>query len=933
VLALFVPVQIQANTFVIKEWQETYTLVPFTQIAADNIGEITAENIDRHLRNVPFQQLGQQDFTLEANQYYWGKLVLQNNLPDAARYKEWILDISYSLTEFEIFFQAPDGRYHHQLNGLFRSHQLKDFVPILEGSFTKIILPPKQNITIYIRAKSSRKSIPPDFEVDIQHITSFYEQLQTDRRNHAFFLGFIVMALLFNIILYFFGRDKSFIFYSIYLLALIIYASFSTGDLADWLEPTLFPNHPEYNYLGKLFIYIGLMAYIAFMRSFLKLNELLPKWDVFFKGLFWIGLPWLVVDFIVCVQSGFSYVDADPITFVYILLFFFSNLVFICYLAKTRDKKAYFIIAGIVLWFGGTILTVISWLQTPAFALIYLKIGSIFEIIAFSLGLAYRQREHVKDKQKAYFQLEKSKMLQEQEQAETQRLKELEELKSNLYTNITHEFRTPLTVIQGMAEQIKHSNYAQETQLIRRNSKNLLQLVNQLLDLSKLESGKLALNMVQGNIIPYLRYISESFQSFAANKNIQFNITTVPTELVMDYDEEKLLNILSNLLFNAIKFTPENGQVQMQVNIVETDKKHLQILVTDTGIGIPEQQLPYIFDRFYQVEGGNTRKAIGTGIGLSITQELIQLLNGRIQVKSKINQGTTFEVLLPITNKASVYNKTYDRQASELVPELSLATVTETANLIADKELPLLLLIEDNEDVLHYLIACLKGNYQIITALNGQQGLDTALSRIPDLIISDVMMPEMGGYEVCARLKAIDTSCHIPIILLTAKVDQAAKIEGLKQGADAYLAKPFDQEELEVRIAQLLNQRKKLQAYYAQHITASHLAPLPIEDTFIQKVIDLIEKDLSANLPLEELYQALNKSQSQVYRKIKAVTGYSTTIFIRRIRLKNAYRLLTTTNLSVSEIAYKVGFNDPSFFSSSFSEVFGQSPRNIRAKQ
>lgn len=516
-------------------------------------------------------------------------------------------------------------------------------------------------------------------------------------------------------------------------------------------------------------------------------------------------------------------------------------------------------------------------------------------------------------------------------EAETQRLLELDQVKTQLYTNITHEFRTPLTVIQGMAEQIKQTQYAQETQLIRRNSKNLLQLINQLLDLSKLEAGKLQLDMIQGDIIPYLRYVSESFQSFAAHKNINFSFKTVPTELVMDYDEEKILNILSNLLFNAIKFTPENGQVALSVEVIETDKKYLQIFVKDTGIGISAKQLPFIFDRFYQVESGNTRKQTGTGIGLSITYELVQLLKGQLEVKSQLNQGAIFEMTLPITNLAALETKIYESKISSLsLPEQSLATVTETANLIAEKEQPLLLLIEDNEDVLYYLIACLKGNYRIVTAINGEQGVQTAMEQIPDLIISDVMMPEMDGYEVCTALKEKETTSHIPIILLTAKVDQASKLEGFRQGADAYLPKPFNQEELATRILQLLKQRQQLKTYYSQLDTET--TQTQVQDPFIQKVIDLVEKDLVMDLPPAKLAQLLTISQSQVYRKIKGVTGYSTTIFIRRIRLKNAHRLLKTTGLSISEICYATGFNDPAFFSRSFSEVFGQAPSEFRQK-
>ncbi len=900
---------------------------------------IPTENIANQLLELPFQKLGQQDFTLEANQYYWAKIDLQNNLPDAAKYKEWILDMSYSLTEFDVFFQTPDGIYQHQLNGIFRPHQLKDFVPTLEGSFTRIILPTNKIITVYFRGKSSRAAIRPNFRMDLQHITSFYEQLQTDKRNHAFFIGFIMMMLLYNVMLYFFGRDKSFIFYSIYLLTLIIYASYSTGDLADWLEPTFFPNHPEYSYLGKLVIYLGLMAYIAFMRSFLKLDQLLPKWELFFKGLFWIGLPWMVVDFIVILQSGFSYVTADPITFVYILLFFFSNLLFIYHLAKTKDKKGYFIIVGIIVWFGGAILTMISWLQSPAFALIYLKVGSILEIIAFSLGLAYRQKEHIKDKQKAYFQLEKNQLLQEQELAEVQRLKELDELKSNLYTNITHEFRTPLTVIMGMNENIR--GHEHERKLIRRNSKNLLQLINQLLDLSKVESANLELHKIKGDIVKYIQYLTESFQSLATDKGIQLVFYSEVDSQIMDYDEIKIQHIIYNLLSNAIKFTDEQGKIILHLQTISVDNHpHLKIKITDTGIGIPADLVAHIFDRFYQVDNTLTRRGEGTGIGLALVKELVQLMEGSIEVKSKEGKGTEFVINLRIVDELTVANLVETPNtvsatlpmSPPLEPIIGVETIVET-----ESTLPILLIIEDNRDVTNYIQSILQNDYTIRTAENGQLGIDTAIEILPDIIISDVMMPLKNGYEVCETLKLDERTSHIPIVLLTAKAGQTAKMEGLKHGADAYLTKPFHKDELMIRLEKLVAIRQNLQKRYAQFMTPTEpilvKESLLLEDAFLAKLKAIVTQNFENNqFGVPDLGAAMGMSKMQIYRKLKALTNESPSAFIRSIRLQKGKELLETSKLTISEIAYNIGFSDPNYFSKTFQQEFGKSPRNFRIK-
>ena len=936
---LFFSKKIQADTFILKEWQETYHLLPFTQIAEDRLEDVSLENINSQLAQISFQQLGQQDFQLVANQYYWGKITLQNSLLNAARFEEWILDMSYSLTEYEVFIQTPDGDFQHQLNGIFRSHQLKDFVPKIEGSFTRIILPPHQSITLYFRGKSSRAAIHPNFRVRMQHITSFYKRLQIEKRNHAFFIGFIVMMLLYNIILYFFGRDNSFIFYSIYLFTVIIYASYSTGDLADWLEPTFYPNHPEYSYLGKLVIYIGLMAYIAFMRNFLKLNELLPKWDRFFKGLFWIGLPWLVVDLITIIQSGFSYVDADPITLVYILLFFFSNLIFIYQLYKTKDRKAYFIIAGIVVWFGGAILTLISWVQTPAFALVYLKIGSILEIIAFSLGLAYRQRENVKAKQQAYFQLEKSKMVQEQEQAEAQRLKELDELKSNLYTNITHEFRTPLTVIMGVNENI--SGHEEERKLIRRNSKNLLQLINQLLDLSKVESANLELHKIKGDIVNYLHYLTESFQSMATDKGIQLVFYAEVDSQIMDYDEIKIQHIIYNLLSNALKFTDEKGKVIVHVQkIVVDDLPHLKIKILDTGIGIPTDLIPHIFDRFYQVDNTLTRKGEGTGIGLALVKELVTLMEGNIEVQSEDGKGSQFIICLPIVDelkttqsvpKLTIKTNKLESIAIETTQD-SIFEVAPSFSTYTNVEQPILLIIEDNKDVTSYIQSILKKEYAIHTASNGQLGIEKAIETLPDIIISDVMMPIKNGYEVCETLKEDERTSHIPIILLTAKAEQADKLAGLKYGADAYLTKPFDKEELIIRLEKLVTLRKKLQERFANPSVLPLTSPIEQQQAIFLKKLDtiVVEQLNNAAFSVPELAKSCQMSQTQVYRKLKALMGKTPSQFIRSIRLKKGKELLENSDWNIAEIAYEVGFTDPNYFSRTFQQEFGVSPRDFR---
>ena len=548
------------------------------------------------------------------------------------------------------------------------------------------------------------------------------------------------------------------------------------------------------------------------------------------------------------------------------------------------------------------------------------------------LGLAYFFYAY----QRRRWQLQTKLQLKEQEAI---KLKELDLAKTRLYANITHEFRTPLTIISGMASQVREEPQKwleRGTEMIERNTKGLLNLVNQMLDLSKLESGKLKLHLVQGNIIPYLRYIMESFQSYADTKALQLHFISDEEEVIMDYDPDKLLQIISNLLSNAIKFTPDGGQIYLQVAMQQyLSKPHLQIKVKDTGIGISEDQLEKLFERFYQVDASTTRVGEGTGIGLTLTRELVQLLDGAINVASKPQNGSTFTVLLPIRNNAP-FTDLDQKKVDILTTNYSAALRPIESTLITEdgtSNLPPLLLVEDNPDVIQYLIACLEGHYQILEARDGEEGIAMAIKHVPDIIISDVMMPKKDGFEVCDTLKQDERTSHIPIILLTAKADVASRLEGLKRGADAYLAKPFDKAELFIRLEQLIELRQKLQKRYTgPEWNLNQESPeTKTEDAFLIKVRQVIESHLDdSEFTIHQLCKAINLSRTQVHQKIKHLTGRSTSLYVRYVRLQKAYQLLKNRELNISEVAYEVGFKDPNYFTRVFTEEFGASPTRTR---
>ena len=462
-------------------------------------------------------------------------------------------------------------------------------------------------------------------------------------------------------------------------------------------------------------------------------------------------------------------------------------------------------------------------------------------------------------------------------------------------------------------------------------------------DLSKLESSSRSIHWQQGNIVAYLRYLQESFHSLAAIKHIDFQFHTDKEECYMDYDLEKMQNIVANLISNAIKYTPKAGTVILSLNTEGTsrnsrERRHFTLTVSDTGIGIAADKLPYIFDRFYQVDDSHTRHAEGTGIGLALTKELILLLGGTISVDSMVGQGSTFVVILPMTQNAEMMGTELFTpiESAYLIPEnidfegTKPVILTEKGKI----EKPLVLIVEDNLDVVRYLQICLQNDYRLDSAADGVQGLAKTLELIPDLVISDVMMPEMDGYELCQHVKSNIQTSHIPIVLLTAKGDMDSKVEGLAFGADEYLAKPFEERELKARLKNLLQLRISLQERYR----AVAFAPptldnrVTLDELFVKDIKAFIESHLDdTDLDVHILEKQFGMSRTKLHRKLAALTDMSATEFIRFIRLTKARDMLRhEKDKTISEVAFAVGFTSLSYFARRFTALFGKSPTDWR---
>lgn len=524
------------------------------------------------------------------------------------------------------------------------------------------------------------------------------------------------------------------------------------------------------------------------------------------------------------------------------------------------------------------------------------------------------------------------------EHMETDRIRELDESKTKLYTNITHEFRTPLTIITGMNDLIRSDpdKWLREgSEKIERNAGILLNLVNQMLDLSRLESGNMPVRMIRGDINTYIRYIVELFQSMAALSRISLNYSPRESVLVIDYEPEKLLQIISNLVSNALKFTQPTGRVE--VSSALRDDGWLEIRVSDTGQGIPENHLPYIFDRFYRVDEYNTNSSVGSGLGLSLTRELVKLLGGTIVAGSIYGEGTEFVINLPVTHDAPLQETpALHEMKGGILSYLQTGRRSDALSQALNHkhyEKPLLLVVDDNADVVYYLISLLERNFDLIVASNGKEGIMKAVEFVPDIILSDVMMPVMDGISMLDTVKNDFRTSHIPVVLLTAKADIASRLEGLERGADAYITKPFNREELKVQLRALISQRIKLQERYAGFgtLVLTEDKDFHYEDTFMRRIREIMLVNLGdEGFDIHRLSNEMAMSRTQLYRKFRSLTNMTITEYLRSLRLHRAKELLHDSLLTVAETAYRTGFKNVSHFSRVFKREFGENPSALR---
>ena len=510
-------------------------------------------------------------------------------------------------------------------------------------------------------------------------------------------------------------------------------------------------------------------------------------------------------------------------------------------------------------------------------------------------------------------------------------LKELDEVKSRFFANLSHEFRTPLTLIIGpleeMIEQAKEARDEEALQRVLRNANHLLNLNEQLLDLARIESGVLQVDPVRGRVISFVGGIAESFRVLAERKGLDFGVSLEGDGLEVGFDADKLEKVLNNLLSNAVKYTGTGGKVE----VIAKAGSQLDLEVSDSGQGIPPDELERIFDRYFRLEHHLEKGVKGVGIGLSLSRELVELMGGRIQVDSEIGEGSRFRIELPFLEGGVSANESKSLRSGLVIQrEKDIDLASPGTVDPEDGELPQLLIVDDHEDIRAFICQQFEGSYAIREAANGQQALESALEEPPDLVISDLMMPVMDGIDLCKALKSDVRTSHVPVIMLTALATVESRIEGLETGADDYLNKPFNAQELKVRVRNLVERHRRLQEHFAARLKEGEEEKevLPSsEQVFYSRVESFILAHLdSSDLTVEGLSDELALSRVQLFRKVKAITGRSPSQLIREIRLRKAAEILKMKTGNVSEAMFAAGFDNPSYFAKVFREQYGCTP-------
>ena len=907
-----------------------------TEIYADATNTLMLEEVEKQAF-LPLSAVERFDYS----QTYWLRFSIRNKSGKSQllRYPLAVLD-SNNLGRarvpvlFAKLYKYPGGNRMRIKNaGRLSSSWNASFFP--HQQYFELNLRENEIATYYLRLRYDWRDFGSEHRIKpmlisaegFQEQEQVYQQASQSTRMFRFaFLAIALMISLINLAQFFLNRDKAYLMYACYTFGLFCLYALKYEEALAFQNRLFFGRYFAgiYDYLDILFFQSVFFSQFLFYRYFFNTKQNYPAFDRRIVFGLRLLLAVLLIDLLSCMLFGNSSTFGIIHTLLPLLLLpYVLYLIYTVYTFQTR-LSAIIVTGSLLLILASSLGIIAQFFPKDLLAQLpplfheadnYSPIGAVMEFILFSVALGYRVG------------------IVESKNMELENAKQIAELRKQLYTDITHEFRTPLTLIISPLQEMLNGTFKGNVQhyrkLMLRNAERLLELINQLLDLSKLEAGELRLQASQSDLVQFVRVLAMSFESLAVRKQIELQLD-LPNEPVQAwFDRDKMQKVLSNLLSNAFKFTSEEGRVVLRLRVEEGQAK---LSLQDTGIGIPAAQVPHIFKRFYQVENGETAQYEGSGIGLALTKEIVELHRGTISVSSQENEGTRFELSFPIGEE-------HLSESEKVFLQIEAPSSTEKSSIPAastnDKR-PILLVVEDNTDVRQYVVEQLEEQYQVLEAEHGKTGLELALQHIPDLIISDVMMPEMDGIELCQKLKTNEKTSHIPIIMLTAKADKSDRLEGLNTGADDYLTKPFDAQELRIRAKNLVEQRRQLVERFSKigSVAVKPMKPVSPEEIFLQKAVDAVKAHLEdEEFGVVELANAMLMSRYQLHRKIKALTDKSPSVFIRTLRLQEAKKLLQQGEYNVSEVAFRLGFNSLAYFSKCFAQEFGQPPSTFIASR
>ncbi|MBX2874973.1 MAG: response regulator [Saprospiraceae bacterium] len=881
---------------------------------------------------------------LEVGIAYWGKLALitKDDLPGWALHFEdkMIGPPAWTKSNGKVDVWAYRGHelLFHKKTGV--EYPKRDRDKATNWVLNQVALdqiPVETPLTLILRVEGNSIGYPAYFNLSARSPAqaNYHEIYEFHNSFNIFMLGVTFIIFLYHLLQFIYLRQKVFFWFSLWLMFCMLTMAMANGLIIGDFT----------NYRYAVWLLIANSIYYTFWffgREFINSKKKFPQLDKFILSLAFFVITVIVIDIsYILIKKPQTYFTSVGIHYELLNIYTVASVILAVMLTLKKDPFArYFGVGALVgslsliigtLWAMGMLRPPLD----PFASCMFLQ------IVIYSFGIAYRQQVLTK-------QAQEEKLKVQQTYAEMQRMKDLDKIKTRFFANISHEFRTPLSLIAGPLQQAqKRSQQLGDNEnikldkksyaIIKSNTERLHNLIDQLLELSKIESGNIHLSLSQGGLIPFIRSVLYSFESMAERQNISLNTNFSNEDQLALYDQDKLEKILTNILSNAFKYTPDGGTITA---VIDLGQDYLNIEVSDTGKGIDKDEVKHIFDRFYRVEGSEKK---GSGIGLALTKELVGLHNGNISVESTKGKGTTFRIRLPVSKKGLpkrvLINDKLQKPTArpEATTTLSITTAGEETNPISAspaKELPVVLVVEDNADLRYFISDILKPHYHVLMAEDGAQGERMAFEHIPDLVISDVMMPKKDGYQLCHSLKNNPKTSHIPIIMLTAKAGQDNKMEGLIQGADSYLTKPFDNRELLIRMKNLIEAREKLWEHFKalDMFLSDDLEIASVDDRFLQDVFKAIKQNMdNEQFGVEEISRTIGFSRSQLHRKLKALIGKSTNQLIVEIRLNEAHRMLKQQAASVSEVAYAVGYSNLSYFTKRFKGKFGLLPSEVKA--